>query len=153
MSRVVRAAFVVVVLVGQSASAGFSSPVIAAFKGQMIISTDMLPSGKTDHETIAKIKAANVKELTGEKAGDVEQWHFHYAAFLTKTGASAITIEFVDDGKLAADKHLEGFDPKGNVLVGELTVDEDEGLSPGKTYSVEVSDGDTPLAKTVVTFR
>jgi hypothetical protein len=153
MSAAVLAAALVAVR-GAPAYADLSRGVIAAFHGQIVISKDDLPEGKNDKETITKIRAAQLKELDGDAAGDVTAWHFHYTAFLTKTGASNLKIDFIKDGKLAADKQLDGVDPKSGVLTGDITIDEDEGLAKGKTYTIQlVTSTDAVVAKTTLTMK
>ena len=43
-------------------------------------------------------------------------------------------MEFIKGDKLAADKQLDGIDPKSAVLSGDITINEDEGLAKGNTY-------------------
>src|SRR5690349_13319425 len=97
------------------AHADLSRNVISAFKGQLVVTKDDLPEGKNDKDTIAKIKATNLKELQGSPKGDVTAWHFHYTAFLTKTGATKLKIEFMNGNKLAADQQITEVDPKSSV--------------------------------------
>jgi hypothetical protein len=131
-----------------------SNSVISAFRGQVIVSSGDLPEGKNDKDTITKIRSANLKEVAGQPHGDVSAWFFHYTAFLTKTGSSKLKLEFMKDGKLAADKQLDGVDPKSAVLTGDITIDEDEGVAKGKTYTVQlVTTGDTVVAKTTLTLK
>ncbi len=130
-----------------------SNSVISAFRGQLVISKDELPEGKNDKDTINKIRAAQLKELSGEPHGDVSAWNFHYTAFLAKTGANHLKMEFLKDGKLSADKQLDGVDPKSSVHTGDITIDEDEGVAKGKTYTVELASGNTVVAKTTVTLK
>src|SRR5438105_1676665 len=99
-------------------SADVSRAVIAAFKGQLVVSKDELPTGKNDKDTIAKIKKEQLKELTGQAGEDNVTWNFHYTAFLTKTGAKNLKLEFMKGKQLAADKQLDGIDPKSGVLSG-----------------------------------
>lgn len=132
------AVLVAAVAWGGVAAADMSRNVIAAFKGELVITKGDLPEGKTDKETIAKIKAERLKELTGEAKGDVTGWVFHYTAFLTRTGATELTMEFWKDKKLAANKRINGFDPKLQVLSGDLPIDEDEGLTKGTAYLVKL---------------
>src|SRR5882672_2831173 len=79
---------------GGGAAADLPRRELAAVKGDLVVTKAELADGKTDKETIAKIKAERLKELTGEAKGDVTSWLFHYTAFLTKTGASELTMEF-----------------------------------------------------------
>jgi len=131
-----------------------SNTVISAFRGQIVVSSGELPEGKNDKDTITKIKAANLKELSGEPHGDVTAWFFHYTAFLGKNGSSKLKLEFMKDGKLSADKQLDGVDPKSSVLTGDITIDEDEGVAKGKTYTVQlVTSSDTVVAKTTLTLK
>jgi hypothetical protein len=132
-----------------------SSNVISTFRGQLIVSKDEIPEGKNDHDTIAKIHSAQLKELTGTPQNDVTIWNFHYTAFLSKTGATALKMNFLtgQEHRLSADKQLDGVDPKSNVLTGDIQIDEDEGLAKGKTYDVEILAGNTTVAKATVTFK
>jgi hypothetical protein len=140
-------------LVVASTVYAMSNTVISAFRGQLVISKDELPEGKNDKETINKIKGAQLHELQGEPHGDVSAWNFHYTAFLSKTGATKLKMEFMKDGKLSADKMLDSVDPKNSVLSGDITIDEDEGVAKGKTYTVELAQGNTVVAKTTVTLK
>ena len=136
------AMFVVVALAG-AAQADVSRNVITAFRGQLVVTNDELPEGKNDKDTIQKIKAARLKELSGTAQDDVTSWHFHYAAFLNKTGSKALKLEFITsdkDKRLAADKRLDDVDPKSTVLTGEISITEDEGLAKGKSYTLNLVD-------------
>ncbi|MBA3458074.1 MAG: hypothetical protein H0T42_33635 [Deltaproteobacteria bacterium] len=151
MSAAVLAAALVVA--GGVASADMSRPVISAFKGQVVVSKQELPEGKNDKDTIAKIKAAKVAALTGEAQEDVTYWNFHYTAFLSKTGASKLKLEFYNGKQLAADKTLDGIDPKSAVLSGDISINEDEGLAKGKTYTVKLVNGSSVVASTSLTMK
>jgi len=154
MSRRSISAAVLAVAVLAGTAYAMSNTVISAFRGQLVVSSGELPEGKNDKDTIAKIKAANLKELSGEPHGDVTAWFFHYTAFLGKNGVSKLKLEFMKDGKLAADKQLDGVDPKSAVLTGDITIDEDEGVAKGKTYTVQlVTSSDTVVAKTTLTLK
>jgi len=150
-------AIVALLAASASASADVSQGVISQFRGQLVVTKDDLPEGKNDKETVSKIKAVQLHEVVGNTSEDVTHWHFHYTAFLSKTGATSLKLEFVTDDKdkrLSADKQLEGVDAKSNVLSGDISIDEDEGLAKGKTYSVElVAGGNTIVAKSTVTFK
>ena len=151
------AAVAVAVGWGGTASADMSSKVIAAFKGDLVITKGELPDGKTEKDTIAKIKAERLKELTGEARDDVVYWHFHYTAFLTKTGSTKLKMEFyIDDKnkKFVADNRLDGVDPKTSVLSGDISINEDEGLSKGKPYIIKlVNDKDVVVASTQLVMK
>jgi hypothetical protein len=134
-------------VIGGTANAEMSRGVIAAFKGQLVISKTDLPEGKNDKDTISKIKAAKVTELTGEAQEDVTYWNFHYTAFLSKAGSTTLKLEFYKDGKqFVADKTLDGVDPKSSVLSGEISINEDEGLTKGKAYVVKLVAGKNTVA-------
>jgi hypothetical protein len=133
--------------------ADVSRTVISAFHGQLVVTKDDLPEGKNDKDTISKIKAAQLKAVEGSPKGDVTGWNFHYTAFLTKTGANHLKIEFLNGDKLAADQQLDGVDPKSAVLTGDISIDEDEGLAKGKTYTVQVMNGSSVVAKTSLTMK
>ena len=145
---------VAIVSAAQPAYADMSRGVIAAFRGQLVVSKDELPEGKNDKDTIAKIKAVQVKDLTGTTNDEVTYWHFHYTAFLSKTGSTKLKLEFLKDGKLAADQSLDGVDPKSSVLSGDISINEDEGLAKGKTYTVVlITEGNATVAKASVTMK
>lgn len=137
----------------QPVFADVSRTVISAFHGQLVITKDDLPEGKNDKDTIAKIKAAQLKSIEGTPKGDVTGWNFHYTAFLTKTGANHLKVEFLSGDKLAADQQLDGVDPKSSVLTGDISIDEDEGLAKGKTYTVQVMNGSSVVSKTTLTMK
>ena len=138
------------------ASADMSKNVIGAFRGQLVISKNDIPEGKNDKDTIQKIKSEKLTELVGEKTGeDVTAWHFHYTAFLNKTGATSLKMEFYRDGKVySADKRLDGVDPKSAVLTGDISIDENEGLAKGKSYVIKLVDSkDAVVASTPLVFK
>jgi hypothetical protein len=137
----------------QPVFADVSRTVISAFHGQLVVTKDDLPEGKNDKDTIAKIKAAQLKSVEGTPKGDVTGWNFHYTAFLTKTGANHLKVEFMNGDKLAADQQLDGVDPKSSVLTGDISIDEDEGLAKGKTYTVQVMNGSSVVSKTTLTMK
>ncbi len=150
------AALAVAVLTLSSAPvfADYSKPVTSAFKGQVVISKGDLPVGKNDKDTIAKIKKEQLKEVTGQANEDVTGWYFHYTAFLSKTGSAKLKLEFMKGGKLAADKQLDGIDPKSAVLSGDISINEDEGLAKGNVYTVQlVNASGAVVAKTTLNMK
>ncbi len=155
--RVMSAAAIAVAFVvatSQPTFADMSKTVISAFKGQLVISKGELPVGKNDKETIAKIKKEQLKEVTGQANDDVTSWYFSYTAFLSKTGAKNLKMEFLKGDKLAADKQLDGIDPKSGVLTGEISINEDEGLAKGNTYNIQFVNGSgAVVAKTTLVMK
>jgi hypothetical protein len=129
-----------VVMASAATHAEMSRSVISTFGKQLVVSKDEIPEGKTDKETIAKIKGAQLHELAGVSSGDdVTAWHFHYTAFLARTGASSLVLRFYTDDKehrFVANQKLDNVDPKSSVLLGEISIDEDQGLAKGKAYDV-----------------
>lgn len=146
-------AVAVMALVSTPVFAEYSKTVSSAFKGQIVVSDGDLPVGKNDKDTIAKIKKAQLKQLTGKAQDEVTSWNFHYTAFLSKTGASKLKLEFMKNGQLAADKQLDGIDPKSAVLVGDISINEDEGLAKGNTYTVQLVNGSRVVAKTSLVMK
>lgn len=139
LHRLMSAAVVVaVILCGGVASADLSKNVIKAFKGQLVVSKAELPEGRNDKDSIAKIKAAKLASIDGEVRDEVAYWNFHYTAFLSRTGASRLKMEFYNGKQLAADKTLDGIDPKSAALTGMISINEDEGLAKGKTYTIKL---------------
>ena len=153
MSRHLMSAAVLAGVLAASTVYAMSNGVISAFRGQLVLSKDELPDGKNDADTIRKIKAAQVHELSGEARGDVSAWTFHYTAFLSAKGATHLKMNFLKEGRLSADKQLDGVDPKLGVLTGDITIDEDEGVAKGKTYTIELENGNNVVAKTTVTLK
>jgi len=157
--RMMSAAVVTAVALGWAvvATADVSRNVIAAFRGDLVITKSELPDGKSDKDTIAKIKAERVKELVGEAKDDVVHWHFHYTAFLTKTGATQLKMEFYTndkDKKFVADKRIDGVDPKTPALSGDISIDEDEGLTKGTAYVVKlVGEKNAVVAQTPLVMK
>ena len=147
MSRKILLGAVVLALTTSFAFADLSRGVIAAFKGQLVISKSDLPEGKNDKDTIGKIKAAKLSEVTGTMQEDVAYWNFHYTAFLNKTGSSTLKMEFYADGKrFVADKTLDSVDPKSSILTGDISINEDEGLAKGKAYVIKLMAGKTVVS-------
>jgi hypothetical protein len=154
MIRSAFASFAAVAVLGGVAYAEMSRGVISTFHGQLVVSKDELPEGKNDGDTIKKINAARLKEVPGEKNGDVEVWHFHYTAFLSHGGSSTLKLEFLNDkNQLSANQQLNDVDPKASVQSGDIAIDEDEGLTKGKTYTVELLAGESVVAKTTLTMK
>lgn len=157
MHRQISAAVVVAaaLLAGGVASADFSKTVTASLKGQLVVSKGDLPEGKSDKDTVAKIKASKLTEVVGDVQEDVSYWRFHYTAFLKSTGSSSLKMEFYKDGKqYAADKSLEGVDPKSQIMVGDISINEDEGLTKGKTYVIKlVNPKNQVVAQTSLLFK
>jgi hypothetical protein len=141
LSAAAVAAFALVIGASSVANAELSKTVTNAFRGQLVVTDGDLPSGKNDKDTIAKIKKSAKKEVTGAPKGDVTGWNFHYTAFLSKTGSTKLKIEFLKDKRLAADQQLDGIDPKSAILSGDISIDEDEGLAKGSTYTVQLVTG------------
>jgi hypothetical protein len=56
--------------------------------------------------------------------------------------------------KLAANKRINGIDPKIPALSGDISIDEDEGLTKGKTYVIKlVTDKDVVVAQTPLVMK
>ncbi len=155
MARTVLLAAAMVGLSGGLASAEMSKKVSGAFKGQLVVTKGELPEGKTEADTIAKIKSERLKEVSGETNEDVTYWSFHYTAFLSKAGSSKLKMEFYRDGKqFSADKSLDGIDPKSSILEGDISINEDEGLAKGKSYVIKlVNDKDVVVASTPLLMK
>jgi hypothetical protein len=158
-NRLIAAAALVAAALGSGgvASADMSRTVMAAFRGELVITKGELPEGKNEKDTIAKIKSERLKELTGEERSDVVYWHFHYTAFLSKPGSTQLKMEFWTndkDKKFVADNRLDGVDPKITVLSGEISINEDDGLLKGRPYLVKlVTDKDVVVASTPLMMK
>jgi hypothetical protein len=143
------------------AHADLSKKVIATFKGQIVVSGGELPGGADDKETITAIKKAQLTEVSGEKnADDVIAWRFSYTAFLSKAAPTSLKMEFYTDDKKAryvADQRLDGVDPKSPVLVGDVVISEDDGLTKGHRYLIKLvakaGSKETTLASTTLMMK
>lgn len=141
------------------AHADVSKKVIKALKGQLIISTEPVSPGGTDKETVAAYKAAKLKEVTGEPNGDdVQEWTFHYTAFLKKKAPSAtLELDFYDGKDLKGNPGLQGVDTTAPVLEGDITISENDGPTKGHKYTVKlvatVNNKDIVLASTTLTMK
>jgi hypothetical protein len=130
---------IAVLLAGTVAFADMSKKVIASFKGQIIITDHTLAMESTDKATIAEFKKARLKEIKGEaNAEDVHSWSFHYSAFLKTTGSTDLKLEFYTGNKYVADVRLTDVDPKDPVLVGMISITEDDGPTKGKAYTLKL---------------
>ena len=123
-----------------AARADVSPKVIAAFKGQIVVTADDVEAGATDKATIDAYKKARLKEVKGEPNGeDVQAWHFSYTAFLTSKPASAdLKLEFYVGDKYVADQRLTGVDAQSQVLTGHIDISEDDGPAKNKTYTLKM---------------
>jgi hypothetical protein len=158
MARLIWVALVVGVAATRSGSADVpakqATKVIAAFRGQLVVTKEELPEGKDANDTIAKIKKARLTELVGTPMNnEVTAWHFHYAAFLNKTGAKSLKMEFLLGEDLKADKRITDVDPKSSLLTGEIDIDEDENVTKGKTYTVNLVADKHVVSTTKLTMK
>ena len=149
---------IAVLLAGTIAFADMSKKVIATFKGQILITDHPLAMEGTDKATIAEFKKSRLKEIKGEPNGeDVQSWSFNYSAFLKTTGSTDLKLEFYIGDKYVADQRLTDVDPKDPVLVGMISITEDDGPTKGKAYTlklVSVKGGkETVLATTPLTMN
>ncbi|HTJ43117.1 MAG TPA: hypothetical protein VL463_13525 [Kofleriaceae bacterium] len=135
------AAVALAIVLGASvAHADLGPKVIAAFKGQVVVTNDEVEPGANDKATIENFKKARVKEVKGEaNADDVVVWHFYYTAFLNaKAGTNDMKLEFYSGDKYVADEHLTGIDTTVPVLTGQIQISEDDGPAKGKTYVLKL---------------
>lgn len=144
-------------LVLTSVLADYNKAVSTALAGQLLITRGEQLAGKNDKETIARLKSANLKEVTSDSQNGEIEWRFYYTAFLKQSGVGSLRLEFLDDAKArkpAASKSLEGLDPKSSVLKGEIAISGADGLKKGRTYFVRlVNLQNKALASTSVRFK
>ena len=142
------------------AHADLSQRVVSTFKGQIIVTQDPVEAQDNDKKTIDEIKKVRLKEIKGDPNGEkVVTWHFQYTAFLNKSVAGTIKLEFFDGDHYVADRTLEGVNPKNAVISEQVEISEDDGPAKGKKYTLKmVVDGkgggkDTILASTDLTMN
>jgi hypothetical protein len=123
------------------ANADLSRKVIAAFKGQILVTGGKLESMGSDKETIAHFKKTALTTVKGEENGnDVQEWTFSYTAFMKAGGSPRLKLEFYNEnGDYVADQTLTDVDPKMTVLEGDITINEDDGLARGKKYTLKLT--------------
>jgi hypothetical protein len=142
---------------GAVVRAELSDPVIAAFRGKIILSRGPIPEGTSAKETIARLKAAQLRELTGATSPDGAVWRFHYTAFPGKPIDGGLKVRYISgekDHRFAAESMVLVIDPKSGVLSGDLTINENQGLERGKAYVIQfVNDKDEIVAKTSAVFK
>ena len=131
-------------------------------KGQMFISPDPLPqSADSDAALIKALKKANRPELKHASTDGVPVWRFHVMAFMSrKPGVSQVALDFYTDDKtkaFVAQERLAGIDKNLTLLVAQVDLSEDDGLSPNKAYLVkltaEVNGKEVVLATTKLRTR
>jgi hypothetical protein len=124
----------------RTADADLSKKVIAAFKGKILVTISPLEMQGDDKATIAAFKKATLTEVKSQMgADDVPTWVFTYNAFLSKTGATSLKLEFHEGKDYKADKQLTGVDPKMTVLQGDIEITEDDNITKGKTYTLKLT--------------
>ena len=135
------AAAIVLGLAARPADADLSKKVIAAFKGQIVVTRGKVETVGADKETIAHIKKNALTTVKGEPNGnDVQEWTFMYTAFLKTGGPSTLKLEFYNDqGQYVADQTLTDVDPRMTVLEGDISINEDDGLAKGKKYTLKLT--------------
>jgi hypothetical protein len=159
MPRRSLAALLVLLVASPAVSHGLelSDSVVAAFRGKIVLSRAAVAPGANDKETIAKLKAAQLPEVTGKASDEGQAWRFHYTIFLKKAGNDSLHLRFISgekDGRFAAETSIPIPDVEAPVLSGDLTVNESQGLSRGKAYILQLAnDKGEVLAKTSATFK
>ena len=121
------------------ARADLSKKVITAFKGKILVTTGALEMGANDKDTIAAFKKKGLTQIEGaENGNDVQEWTFVYTGFLKSAGVTSLKLEFYAGDQYAADQTLVEVDPKLTVVQGDITINEDDGLNKGKTYTLKL---------------
>lgn len=155
--RIVAALVVVLALISTANAAELSEAVVAAFRGKIVLSRVAVVPAANDKETIAKLRAAQLPELTGKTTDEGQTWRFHYTAFLKKTGNEGLRVRFISgekDGRFAAETSVPIPDVEAPVLTGDLSINESQGLARGKAYLVQlVNDKNEVVAKTSAIFK
>jgi hypothetical protein len=138
------AAAVAVLTVLGTAEAEVSRAVQQAFRGQILVTAGELPGEAGDDKaTVAAYKKAVQRALPRADMGGLPSWSFHYTAFLNRApGVSELSLDFYTDDKerrYVANKRLMGIDPKLPILKGRMSITEDDGLLPGRSYVMKLA--------------
>lgn len=126
------------------ANAGKTDQVSKAFKGQILISAEALPSPDLEDAkgTIKAYKAQTLKTIVGAEADGVSTYRFHFTAFVkSRPNTSNLTLEFYTDDKeklFVADKRLSGADPNLKILASDVVISEDENLNRNRKYVLKL---------------
>jgi hypothetical protein len=129
-------------------------------KGQLFVSTEAFEAGEDDAALAAQVKKAKgALDATGGNE-DSAEWRFHWMAVLSaKPGTASATIFFYDvtkERKQATYKDI-GIDPEQLMVLSDLVITEDDGLTKGNKYelvlSVSKNGKQVPLAKGKVQFK
>ena len=123
------------------ARADLSKGVQAKLKGEILIAPDGLPAPEGDDAaTIKALKKAATGTVKHQKVGGVATWSFQFMAFMKKKpGATQVSLDFYDGKKFVAQERLAGIDPSLTLLQASVDITEDDGLSPGKSYTVKLT--------------
>jgi hypothetical protein len=152
----------VVLLAGALAHAGVSKKVQAKFRGQILVTTEELPDteGMSDVEAAQVLKKLDQSKIVGSDGGEVKSWTFYYTAFLKQpAGTKDLSLDFhkTDKDKTYAANSRLTVDPGLTIIMGRLTIDENEGPNPGTTYDLflrgKLKGKEVVLAKTRITLE
>jgi hypothetical protein len=147
---------------GAVAQAGKPRTVQDAFAGDIVITTSPLrPAGDTEAAMIEDIRKARVHEIATRDAGsDDASWSFHFTAFLDRQpriSEMSLDVYAADGGRYITSKRMMGIDPKLQILAGDMTLSEDDGVKPGARYRLaltgQVRNREVTFAAAVVTLR
>lgn len=147
---------------GAVAQAGKPRTVHDAFAGQIVITTSPLrPAGATEAKMIEDIREARVHQIAARDAAtDEPAWSFHFTAFLDKQpriSEMSLDVYTVDGDRYVTSKRMMGIDPKLQILAGDMTLTEEDGVKTGARYRLaltgQVRNREVTFATAVVTLR
>jgi hypothetical protein len=159
--RLAFAAFLTIATVA-GAHAGKPRTVQDAFAGHIVITTSPLrPAGATEAEMIEDIREARVHEITARDVGsDEPSWSFHFTAFLDRQPRiteMSLDVYAVEGDRYITSKRMMGIDPKLQILAGDMTLTEEDGIKPGARYRLaltgQVGKREVTFATAVMTLR
>jgi hypothetical protein len=152
-----------ILVAGAVAQAGKPRSVHDAFAGRVLLSTAPLrATGATEAAMIEDFRKAAVDEITSRDTGAAEAaWHFHFTAFLAKPPrVSEMSLDLYtadDDRRYITSKRMMGIDPTLQILAGDMTLNEDDGVKPGAAYRLVLTGAvrgrEVTFATAVVTLR
>lgn len=135
----------IVALMAGPASADVSQTLQKKLKGKMYIATEPFAlEGEDDAEVLKNLeKQARAVVSHADEADGVATWRLSFVAFLSKKpGVTELSVDFyTDDGKktYVANKRLSGISPDLPLLASDFEITEDEGLTRGKPYVVNLT--------------
>jgi hypothetical protein len=152
---------VALAVLGASVAWAQSAKFVKKYKGQLFVSDQEFQVIDDDAAMSDQIKKNSKSSLEGTQGEDAKSWDFYWIAVLSKKPGSAnATIFFYEvTGKTKKQVTYKdiGIDGEQVVIVSNLSISEDDGLTKGKKYELVLAttsgNKQNVLAKGQVTLK